>query len=112
MLCNVKIAGRDYVVEFDYKITSHGSPMVGPSWNSPGEPAEPAEWEIDGTISLKADGPDAKPDELEIPKWLEEALHTAISEDEKVNDKIQEAADDPYGGDNYDSWRDVRDAER
>ena len=93
MKCNIIIAGHDYSVEFDYDITSHGT---SPSWTDPGDPAE---WVIDGDLTLKADGHgDNKDAELEVPKWLYETICQAIYDDEKVNSKIQEASWDAEHG--------------
>ena len=35
------IAGAEYIVDYDYKITSPGAPEQGPSYSSGGQPAEP-----------------------------------------------------------------------
>lgn len=86
MNLNITIAGHNYSVEFEYKITAHSTPS---SWTDPGDPAE---WEIEGAIALKADGHgDDKETELEVPKWLCDVIIQAICDDEAVNDKIQQS---------------------
>lgn len=69
------IAGSDYVVTYDYKITSPGAPEQGPSYASGGQPAEPMEYEVTVT-GLYADNckPNASAKLLEIPAWLRDEL--------------------------------------
>ncbi len=85
MIHNIQIAGRDYVVEFEYKVTTHGSS------GSYEEPPEAAEWHIEGKVTLRPDGPDDNKElELELPEWFNDRLVEYLQENEEVNEKIQE----------------------
>ena len=79
----------EYKVDFDYKVTSRGCSAHMGSLTYAGHPAEPAEWEIDGDISLSlATEPDK---ELELPEWLRKQLIDQIYEDAsgKITDQIE-----------------------
>lgn len=90
------INDKEYAVEFDYKVTSHGCPAHMGSLSNPGHPAEPMEWEIDGELTLTAG--DAPGVGLEIPEWLNKQLIDDIYEDAEgtIQDAIEnnEALDD------------------
>jgi hypothetical protein len=97
---NVSIAGKDYFLSYDFEITSRGSSMVGPSWNSPGEPAEAAEFVVTVEDLQEDLGGGKLGPSLEIPRWLNDALSAALYDSEKVNDVVQEH-DMDRGSDDY-----------
>ena len=98
---NVQIAGKDYFVSYDFEITASGSSMVGPSWNSPGEPAEAAEFVVTVEDLQEDFGGQKLGPSLEIPRWLNDVLSAALYDSEKVNDVVQEA-DQERGSYEYD----------
>jgi len=87
MEANVEIAGHDLIVEYEFKITAHGSPESGPSYASGGEPAEPAEFEIE-VLGLRFSKHLV---ELEIPEWLNAILNTHLAERDDINEIVQRA---------------------
>lgn len=61
----------NFEVEYDFKITAHGSGGTAPSLEYPSDPPEPAEFDIE-ILSLALAG---KPErELDIPEWLRDML--------------------------------------
>lgn len=78
MEATVEIAGHELVVDYGFKITAHGCPQTGPTFYSGGEPAEPAEFEIEVFgIRFAEQHADV---ELGMPEWLKDILTTHLSE--------------------------------
>ena len=77
MEASVDIAGQEMIVEYEFKITSRGYPGCGPSFNSPGEPPEPCEFEVTvhGARFPKQHADVPNP---ELPEWLKDALATHL----------------------------------
>lgn len=88
MHASIQIAGADFVVDYDYKITCPGRPARWPSWASPGEPPEPMEFEVTVT-ALREDlpGRSLPAPLLQMPEWLKDA----IEEDLAGRDDVYEA---------------------
>lgn len=106
MEADVEIAGHDLIVEYVFKITSHGYPATGPSYSSGGEPAGGAEFDI--TI-LGLRFPKQHADvHLVVPEWLKNILTTHLLDRDDINDIVQEADRDPYYGRDPDLERDMR----
>ena len=87
---NVEIAGKTYFASYDFEITSCGSSGSGPSLNSPGEPAEAAEFFVTVDDLQEDLGGQKLGPSLEIPRWLNDVLSAALYDSEKVNDVVQE----------------------
>ena len=120
--------GREYLIDFSIKITSTGGAATGPTYDCGGEPAYPAEWEIDGepeVYSLKLadvekcrfiDGQFAtvtekqwaRDERLELPAWLLAAVTEWLGE----SDAVAEMADMMADEDEYDSAYDEADYRR
>ena len=103
----IEICGAEFIAEFEFEITAHGSPGVGPSLNYPGDPPEAAEFEI--TVhSLRVNAqPEGSPD-LELPAWLKAIIEEHLQERDDVCAIVQEADRDPYYGRDPDYERDLR----
>lgn len=81
----LNIAGMDCVVDYSYVITVKPYRGRPPSSSQPGEPPEPAEYEI--TVNgIREDKPVWT--WLEMPSWLSRALAAAIIDDAGVYDAI------------------------
>ena len=104
METTVEIAGHELIVEYVFEITAHGCPQTGPTYSSGGEPAEPAEFEIE-VLGLYFPKSATDLPELEMPKWLKDILTTHLSERDDINDIIQRA-DYERGGEDPDDARD------
>lgn len=84
--------GEDWVIEFDYHITDKGYCGSGPSWNDPGSPPEPMEYEIT-SVTLYRDrsgfgrGPDPEP-AMDLPQWLETQLLNWLAENPDVYEEV------------------------
>jgi hypothetical protein len=91
------IAGAEYVVHYDYKITSPGAPEQGPSYSSGGQPAEPFEFEVTLTDLCKDEG-GGEETSVEVPAWLKEEIENWLFEDPdgKVYAAIEEDAANNY----------------
>ena len=111
MEASVDIAGQELIVEYDFTITSHGYPGSGPSFNSPGQPPEPAEFEIE-VLGARFPKQHADVPDLELPRWLKDALTTHLSERDDINDIVQAADGDPDYGRDPDYERDLRNEDR
>ncbi len=83
----VTILETNFDVEYDFKITAHGSPASYSSYG--GDPAEPAEFEIE-IIELRTPRQHADV-HFEIPAWLDDLLCTHLSERDDVNNVVQQA---------------------
>jgi hypothetical protein len=99
MKARVTILDVEFDVEYEIKITAHGSPETGPSYSSGGEPAEPAEFDVE-IIELRTPGQHADV-HFDLPQWLEDMLVTHLCERDDVNDAAQEM-DSDYGCQGYD----------
>ena len=95
----VTILETNFDVEYVYDITAHGSSGTAPSLTYPGDPEEPAEFDIEVlgiTLSAK---PDA---ELECPVWLKDLLTEHLYERADINDVVQQADRDRASDHDYD----------
>lgn len=86
----IDILGQQFLVEYEFKITSRGSPESGPSYYSGGEPAEAAEFEIE-VFGLRWPKKDADVPEPDMPEWLRDLITTHLSERDDINDIVQDA---------------------
>ncbi len=94
------IAGADYIVGFDYKVTSPGAPEQGPTYSCGGQPAEPMEYEVT-FVDLRKDDGGGKETPVECPAWLQTQIEIWLDED--PDGKIYEAIEeDASTGDYYD----------
>jgi len=84
---NAEELDLDCYAEFDYKVTYGGAPERWPSWTSPGEPAEPLEFDIENLECFIDDGNEnaALPKEL----WPDD-LEYRIQSDSKIYETIHE----------------------
>jgi hypothetical protein len=81
-----KLLNTDFAAEIDFRITTRATNGTPQSFNYPGDPGEPAEFEI-VKIELKEDNPRIhNPPILELPEWLD----TLICESDLVHEAIQE----------------------
>lgn len=98
MNCTVTILETNFDVEYDFDITASGSCGTAPSLTYPGDPEEPAEFDIEVLgIALSA-----KPDvELELPAWVKDLLTAHLYERQDINDIVQQA-DRDKGSYDYD----------
>ena len=95
---SIVIAGFDYNVSYDFKITAHGNHGVAPSLSYPGDPPEPPEFEIE-VIDLRVDTQEGLGPSLELPAWLKSQLETYLSENGDVFQAVCEADDNSDYGD-------------
>ena len=104
MKAYLTIAGAEYIVDYNYKITSPGAPEQGPSYASGGQPADPMEFEIT-FVSLSKDEGGGGETFCACPEWLQSEIETWLDEDKdgKIYAAIEEDAADSYGDelDNY-----------
>lgn len=99
MKAAVTILEQNMEVEYDFHITAHGSSGAGPSFGGPGEPPEPAEFDIEILgLSFPKQAADV---ELEVPQWLKDMLQTYLYEREDINEIVQ-MADRNDGGSDHD----------
>ncbi len=84
----IDIAGVELEVEYDFNITASGNGGTAPSLTYPGDPPEPAEFNI--TINtLRFPKQHADVPNLEIPAWLKDLLEQHLSERDDINDIVQ-----------------------
>jgi hypothetical protein len=96
---DIIICGNDLEVEWDYKITTHGNGGVLPSMNYPGDPPEPAEFDIE---ILGLEFPKQAADiVLDMPTWLSDLIATHLYERDDINEIVQKA-DQERGSYDYD----------
>lgn len=94
----VTLLETNFEVEYDFKITTHGYGDSGPSLEHPGDPPEPAEFDLE-ILSINL----PKGSELELPDWLKKIIEQHLYERDDVNDAVQEAdQEDGRGSDNFD----------
>jgi hypothetical protein len=86
----IEIAGAEYAVEYDYRITCRAYASTGPTYWSGGEPATAMEYEV-AVTGLSVDAPGNQP-ALEVPAWLKEAIEERLQDDDRVYDQICEDA--------------------
>lgn len=99
MKTTVTIAGSELDVEWDYDITTHGNGGCAPSLSYPGDPPEPAEYDIEVLgIEFPKQAADVT---LELPVWLKDLISTHLYERDDINEIVQQA-DQDRGGDYYD----------
>lgn len=102
------IAGAEYIVGYDYNVTSPGAPARGPSYASGGQPAEPFEFETT-FVSLSKDEGGGKTTPVDCPEWLKHELETWLYED---SDGRIYAAIEREEGERYAEAMDRRDEAR
>jgi hypothetical protein len=106
--------GREYLIDFDIKITAPACAATGPTYACGGEPASPMEWEIDGdpeVFSLKyvgvvdvllregkwesvTIGKWVRDQSLELPVWLKEAVAEWLHDSDEVACMADELAEE------------------
>ena len=102
------IAGAEYIVGYDYTITSPGAPEQGPSYASGGQPAEPFEFEV-RFVDLRKDEGGGKETPVDCPAWLKDALESWLYEDSDGRVYAAIEKDDSDRVANYYDRRDERD---
>lgn len=92
MKTTVTIAGSELDVEWDYDITAHGNGGVAPSMNYPGDPPEPAEYDIEVLgIEFPKQAADVT---LDLPTWLKDLIAAHLYERDDINEIVQRADQD------------------
>lgn len=92
MKSTVTILENNLEVEWDFTITAHGNGGCAPSLSYPGDPPEPAEFDIE---ILGLEFPKQHADvHLDIPQWLNDLLATHLYERDDVNAIVQQADQD------------------
>jgi hypothetical protein len=103
MKTTVTILENNFDVEWDYDITTHGNLGVAPSLSYPGDPPEPAEFDIE---ILGIEFPNQHLDvALELPLWLKQVIASHLYERDDINEIVQQA-DQESGGYDPDDYRD------
>lgn len=97
MNATVTILETNFDVEYDYDITTHGSNGTAPSMTYPGDPDEPAEFDLEVLSIALSTKPDV---ELELPAWLKDVITAHLYERQDINDIVQQA-DRDRGTDDY-----------
>jgi hypothetical protein len=89
------IAGAEYVVGYDYKITADAVPEQGPSYASGGDPASPMEYEV-AFVDLRKDDGGGEETPVDCPAWLKAEIEIWLYEDSdgRIYDAIAEDAAD------------------
>lgn len=88
----IKILGEPFIAECDVNIISDGRPARMPDFNSPGDPAEPLEFDVD-VQKLWRDKEYKQinqPPSLEIPNWLADEIDEFILNDSDCYNRIEE----------------------
>lgn len=93
MKAHIEILGQEFLVDFDFKMTSAGYPETGPSFSSPGEPAEAPEFDIT-VIELDFAKRHADVPQPEMPEWLKDTITTYLLEDDRTFNAMCNAAHD------------------
>jgi len=89
----ISLLDQEILVDYEIHITSRGSPETGPSYSSGGEPAAPAEFDIE-VFGLRWPKKDADISDPFMPDWLRDLIATHLSERDDINALAQEAAED------------------
>jgi len=98
------ICDREYAIEYDYKVISHGCSAHMGSMSYAGHPAEPIEFEI-SIVDFYQDIPWKEPISLELPAWMKSEIEDWMQSSDDVWAAIDVAEqDDGY----YDHLRDDR----
>ena len=98
MLSDIVIFETNFAVEWEYNIISHGNGGSAPSWNHPGDPPEPCEYDIE-VIALYKEH-DKK--ELDFPAWLKDLVTEHLYNRDDINDLVQQADMDRGDDRDYD----------
>lgn len=93
MFITVTILEENFDVEYDFDITSHGSPGVSPSLNYPGDPPEAPEFDLEILAIYKPKNKEP----LEIPSWLKDLLLEYLYNSDLVLEAVYEATQDRHG---------------
>ena len=75
----ISLLDQEILVDYKIRITFRGSPETGPSYSSGGEPAEPAEFDIE-VLGLRWPKKDADVSDPFMPEWLRDLIETHIAE--------------------------------
>jgi hypothetical protein len=86
----ITILDGDFIVTFSTKITTRPFPGRGPDFNSPGEPPEPGEFEVE-IERLRVPNHHADAPDLEVPAWLHALIVDKIMEDDSVYRGVRRA---------------------
>jgi len=91
----ISFLGADFVVSYDFTITSKGCPEVLYQRNGdPGWPAEAPEWEVE-TKGLHFDDHTARQNLLlEMPNWLAKLIDEKIRDLDDVRERIGRQLED------------------
>lgn len=99
-IATVTILETNFDVEYEFDITTHGNGGTAPSMTYPGDPPEPAEFDIEVlSISLPSAVADVT---LEMPIWLKDLITAHLYERADVNDVVQQADQDRASDHDYD----------
>ena len=85
----VTILETNFNVDWTFDITAHGNGGCAPSLSYPGDPPEPAEFEIEILGIERASGPSATP--LDLPEWLKTEISEYLYNRNDINEIVQRA---------------------
>jgi hypothetical protein len=95
MKTTITILENNIDVEWGFNITTHGNLGVAPSLSYPGDPPEPAEYDIEVLgIEFPKQAADVT---LELPTWLKDLIATHLYERDDINEIVQRADQDRDG---------------
>lgn len=103
----VTILETNFEVEWDFDITAHGNGGVAPSLSYPGDPPEPAEFDI-SILGIAVPNQHADVT-LELPTWLSDLIATSLYERDDINEIVQRADQDRGSDDDYALYEAERD---
>lgn len=99
MQATVTILETNFVVEYEFTITTSGTMETSPSFGSGGEPAEAAEFDITVTeICVPKQHADVC---LDLPDWLGDLIATHLCGRDDINDIVQQADRDRGSDDDH-----------
>lgn len=90
MKTDIVLLETNFVVEWDFDITTHGNGGTAPSLSYPGDPPEPCEFDIEVLALYK----EHDPKEIEFPNWLKDLVTAYLYERDDVNQHVQQADQD------------------
>lgn len=82
------IGDQEIFVHYDYEITDAGAPVVGASFNDPGDPGWPMEYTISIT-ALEYSRGEGWITTTEIPQWLNDLLSLELMDSPVIYDEIE-----------------------
>lgn len=87
MKFDIVLLETNFTVEYDFTITAHSFSGSGPSFNSPGEPPEPAEFDLE-VLALYKEG---NKEELEMAPWFRELILDYLYNSDAVYAAVHDA---------------------